>query len=239
MCVYHRKEETVSQIVVKAQKICKKQIPPGLDMTPGSAVHWLLQGVDKSLPNASYFISAAYLVNVYFTHLKNYEECLIVCEEAEKRVSALKGKIGVGVYYDHICSVVLTRKWSVIFDQCIQTVFGFILLHDRCLERLCIQTVFGFILLHERCLKRLGVNTSTSVLDFKSSRSFVLYISPMAFIRYVANNCRRRLRCLPAAHHLMAQYKECSALLFSAVCNDQVIRVTTELHEYLRNFSRT
>jgi len=218
-CIYNRKQEMVSQMEVKVQKTSKKHGPSGLNMITSATVHLYLKGVDKSIPKASYFMSAAYRSNFYFTHLEQYRECLRICEEAEKRFSALKKNIGATEYYDHVSSVVLTVKWSVIFDQ-------------------CIQTVFGFVLLHELCLKRLCAKTRTSLLEFQSSRSFVLYISPMAFIRYVANNCRRRLSCVPTAQELVLQYQECSGFLIEAVYNDHVVRMTAKSQKILRTLGR-
>jgi len=219
VCIYNRKEEPVSPTVVEAHKISKVQVPSGFDMTTGSAVHWFIQGVEKCSPKASYFISAAYRANFYFTYLKQYGECLRICDEAEKRFNALRNKGGARDLFNTVCSVVLTRTWSVIFDK-------------------CIQTVFGFILLHNGCLKRKNLEIGTSVFEFQSLHSFVIYIFPMAFIRYVANQCNQRLLCIITRKYFVTQYLECSALLLKAVWNDQFVRLTMESHKYLRTLSR-
>src|SRR6218665_1837326 len=213
-CIYSRIAEMSSQTQIRN----KERVPSGIDMTTGIAVHWFLQGVDRSLPKASYFASAAYLANFYFTHLEQYGECLQICQEAEKQFSALNEKIGVDQLYYYVCSVVLTRKWSAIFDKCVQTVFGFILLHDQ-------------------CFKRQYMETRTLVLESQSSNSFVIYIYPIVFIRYVPNQCTRRLHCTITAQDLVDQYLECSRFLIEAVCSDQIIRLTTESHKHLRTLS--
>ena len=218
VCIYNRKEGTISQMGINAQKTSKKQVPSGLDMFKGGAFYWFLLGVDRSIPKASYFISAAYRANFYFTHLKHDEVCLRICKETEKRFSDLNEKINLGDYCDQLCSVVLTTKWSAVFDQ-------------------CIQTVFGFILLHARFVKRQATETETS--ESQSLYSFVINIYPMAFIRYLANQCLRRLFCTLTALDFRNQYQACATLLLEAVGNEELVLMTTESYKRLRKFGRT
>lgn len=181
--------------------------------------------VDRFSPKVSYFISAAYRVNFYFTYLENYRRCLELCKEVQDHCNALSQKAYVGEYFQTLCSLVLTSRWSAIFDRHIQMVTGFVLLYEHYAAKWRKRTMNS-------------IREESNLID----NTFVIYISPTKFINYIENQCRRRLYSRRSSSEVwLDQLLESISLIMNATIktNRPTGLLTTESQRNLKKYSLT
>jgi len=97
---------------------------------------------------------------------------LSLCEEAEQCCNCLTPMLFVLPAYETWCSVVLSSKFMPLFDNYIQTVFGFLLLQAKIVETM-----------------RINVRKEVNGLSADTTRPFVVVLSPIQFILYVKMRC--------------------------------------------------
>lgn len=181
--------------------------------------------VDRFSPKVSYFISAAYRVNFYFTYLENYRRCLELCKEVQAHCNALSLKAYFGEYSQSLCSLVITSRWSAVFDRHIQMVTGFVLLHEHYAEKWRKRTMNS-------------IREESKLID----DTFVMYISPAKFINYIEIQCRRRLSSKKSSSEVwLDQLLESISLIMTATIktNRPTGLLTSESLRNLKMYSIT
>ena len=92
----------------------------------------MISTIDNNHHNPSFFISAAYYANFYYTGLRDYRQALKICEEALASFRALENVISLNTFEpafsNEILCVFINRQYIDIYDAGIQVVFGFLTL---------------------------------------------------------------------------------------------------------------
>jgi len=153
-------------------KVTCAGLPPIEDLKSYFFDHIFFQMLDKLFPKVTYLIGVAYRANFYYAFLHDYVRALNLCEESIQCVNGLAMMKSVAPAYEQRCSVVLSSKYMPLFDNYIQTVFGFVLLQVKIFEAM-----------------KAGVQNERRCFPEGKLRSFVVLLAPMQLILYVKNRC--------------------------------------------------
>ena len=159
-----------------------KALNSSLQLIVNVTINFIVPGFELMFPKASSLVSAAYRANFFYSHCRDYQLALHVCEESLRRFRSMKVH-SAGTYVHDICSVVLTPKWMPIFDKHIQTVYGFVALSDS-LNRNRRRSPPP---------ERVVECRSSTVSEFHNSAAPPHYLSPLEFLDYIKVQCEARL----------------------------------------------
>src|SRR6218665_99577 len=169
---YWKRDKGINRESAAENKALCVEVTPNEDLRSYFFEHILFQMLDKLFPKVTYFICMAYRANFYYTFLHDYSRALSRCEEAIRCMDGLEKMITVAPTYDYWCSVVLSSKLMPLFDNYIQTVFGFVLLQVKILETM-----------------KMGFQNQDICSPEGKLCPFVVRLLPMQFIMYVKIQC--------------------------------------------------
>lgn len=178
-----------SGVKLAAGTECQRQTPEELSAAKSLSSIFLFANHQLEL-KASYFASAAYLANFYFTLHKDCDSALDICTSALKSINKLHGIVGRVSFYMNLCAVVLSSRWMPIFDQRIQTVFGFAVLLNGIHSKQNNAT--------KRTVRSNMIPTGAVSYAFSNNDSspppIIIRLIPIRFVEYIALQCTRHLR---------------------------------------------
>ena len=135
----------------------------------------MISTMDNAHHNLSFFISAAYYANFYYTGLQDCRQALKICEAAlvSNRSFRVVRPVSLDTFEhffsNEILCVFINRRYLDIFDAGIQVVFGFL--------TVCLTTFRQIRASYPR----------VQVSDF------VFQVCPVEFLEYIRIRCRNKL----------------------------------------------
>src|SRR6218665_1742780 len=135
----------------------------------------MLSSMNNTHHNLSFFISAAYYANFYYTGLQDFRQALKICETALVSIRSFTIVRPISLdtfehfFSNEILCVFINRRYLDIFDAGIQVVYGFL--------TLCLTTIRQIPTSYPR----------VQVSDF------VFQVCPVQFLEYIRIRCRNKL----------------------------------------------
>lgn len=162
------------------------------------------------LGNPVHVVGSAYAASFYYSHLKDYETALAICRCVVESESG-NLKVNFVPYFQCIFSLFFDVENMALFDENIQTVFGFINLFLKTSwngeETRCRVVPFPDSLDSEIQLINLAsrsslTNRPSPVIKPRSKHSpgtpyVVVQVLPVEFLKYIGAQCRKRLNLEP------------------------------------------
>lgn len=137
-----------------------------------TAMETFLQNSASVLFVPSYFISAAYRANFFYTGLLDYRSAVRQCNETCKLFDA-QYKDALEDITKQVFYLMLTNEWYDIFDENIQTVLGFTALY--------------------RSISKVCDTRARLVMPFDNGRIIIVHLHAVEFLRHVNVQCLRLL----------------------------------------------
>src|SRR6218665_334860 len=147
---------------------------------------YILSTLDKAHQNASYFISAAYYANFYYTCLREYGHALDICVKLLNDFNENQNAVGLNLntfgeeFINEMLCMFINSHYAGIYDAGIGVVFGFL--------TLCVATIFP--------------NEKSSSDRNLFLHDLVFQMCPVEFLKYIQIRCRNKLQPIESGRHI-------------------------------------
>jgi len=138
--------------------------------------------VNAQIPKPSCFHTAAYEANFYWTicgeqrndmTVKSYKRALEICDRWLSYAGTIQYSLSFMLFFgEKELPIIISNRWSVIFDKYIQVVFGFLSLAKGIISH--------------------GFQSNYNRLD--ASSDFLVHVYPLDLLGYIRYQCRFHLR---------------------------------------------
>src|SRR6218665_724157 len=140
--------------------------------------------INEQIPKPSCFHTAAYEANFYWTifgkegsamALESYRRALDICNKWLSYASTIRNGISFRLCYTvQELPIIISNRWSIIFDKYIQIVFGFLSFAKR--------------------ITNHGFQSNYKLLNSSSDLNFIVHVYPLDLLGYIRYQCTFHLR---------------------------------------------